>query len=113
MGNESSGRKHTAQVVLRLLREEDLELVHRELDVMAATLDEWRDAFLDGWEFRVKPRNVTDSGRERPEIREARNSSRRLEQHAAAMNGSRSLEAWKPRGLIMASLCHFIAIILI
>jgi transposase len=43
-GRMSRQRKTVA--VLRLLRGEDLELVSRSLGVTAATLTEWRDAFL-------------------------------------------------------------------
>jgi hypothetical protein len=42
--------------VLRLLRGEDLELVSRELGVMAAELSGWRDAFLAAGEASLKSR---------------------------------------------------------
>jgi transposase-like protein len=50
----SAGRKQTA--VLRLLRGEALELVSRELGVMAAELTAWRDAFLAAGEASLKTR---------------------------------------------------------
>jgi HTH-like domain/Transposase len=50
----SAGRKREA--VLRLLRGEDLELVSRDLGVMAAELSGWRDAFLAGGEASLESR---------------------------------------------------------
>jgi transposase len=50
----SARRKQSA--VLRLLRGEDLELVSRELGVMAAELTAWRDAFLAAGEASLKAR---------------------------------------------------------
>jgi transposase-like protein len=44
----SARRKQDA--VLRLLRGEDLELVSRDLGVIAAELSGWREAFLAGGE---------------------------------------------------------------
>jgi hypothetical protein len=44
------------EAVLRLLRGEDLELVSRELGVMAAELSGWRDQFLVGGEASLKSR---------------------------------------------------------
>ena len=50
----SAKRKQIA--VLRLLRGEALELVSRELGVMAAELTAWRDAFLAAGEASLKTR---------------------------------------------------------
>jgi transposase len=50
----SARRKQSA--VLRLLRGEDLELVSRELEVAAAELSAWRDAFLAAGEAAPKTR---------------------------------------------------------
>ncbi len=50
----SAGRKQ--EVVLRLLRGEDLELVSRELGVTAAELSGWRDTFLAGGEAALTTR---------------------------------------------------------
>jgi transposase-like protein len=50
----SARRKQEA--VLRLLRGEDLELLSRELGVVAAELSGWRDAFLAGGEASLKSR---------------------------------------------------------
>lgn len=51
-GRFSAGRKR--EVVLRLLKGEDLERVSRELGVTAATLSEWRERFLLGAEAALK-----------------------------------------------------------
>ena len=48
--------KRKQRAVLRLLRGEDLELVSRELGVMAAELSAWRDAFLAAAEASLKTR---------------------------------------------------------
>lgn len=53
--------KHKAQVVLRLLRGEDLELVSRELGVTAAELSDWRDTFLEGGASGLKPRPAKEN----------------------------------------------------
>src|SRR3954471_14199692 len=44
------------EAVLRLLRGEDLELLSRELGVIAAELSLWREAFLAGGEASLKSR---------------------------------------------------------
>jgi hypothetical protein len=54
-GRFSARRKQEA--VLRLLRGEDLEVLSRELGVMAATLSEWREQFLGGGESALHSRN--------------------------------------------------------
>ncbi len=51
-GRFSAPRK--AEAVLRLLRGEDLELVSRELGVIASTLSLWRDQFLQAGQAAVK-----------------------------------------------------------
>ena len=50
----SARRKQDA--VLRLLRGEDLELVSRDLGVIAAELSGWREAFLAAGEASLKSR---------------------------------------------------------
>jgi len=54
-GRFSAQRK--MQAVLRLLRGEDLEAVSRELKVTAATLSQWREAFLVGGQTLLKTRS--------------------------------------------------------
>ena len=53
-GRFSSPRK--AQAVLRLLKGEDLEALSRELKVTAATLSQWREAFLAAGQASLKSR---------------------------------------------------------
>lgn len=48
-----------AEAAMRLLRGESLDVLSRELAVTAATLSEWRDAFLAGGEAALKSRQVT------------------------------------------------------
>jgi hypothetical protein len=50
----SARRKQDA--VLRLLQGEDLELLSRQLEVTAAELSGWREAFLAGGEASLKSR---------------------------------------------------------
>lgn len=57
-GGRMSRQRKTA-AVLRLLRGEDLETVSRELGVTAATLTNWRDAFLAGGEAALATRAAT------------------------------------------------------
>jgi transposase-like protein len=49
-------RQRKTAAVLRLLRGEDLEMVSRSLGVTAATLSEWRDAFLAAGEAALTTR---------------------------------------------------------
>jgi len=51
-GRFSAPRK--AQAVLRLLRGEDLELLSRELGVVASTLSLWREEFLSAGQLALK-----------------------------------------------------------
>jgi transposase-like protein len=53
-GRFSAPRK--AQAVLRLLRGEDLELLSRELGVVASTLSLWREEFLAAGQAALKGR---------------------------------------------------------
>lgn len=62
-GRGGSGRwsaQRKREVVLRMLRGEDLELLSRELRVTAAKLCEWRDDFLAAGEAGLKSRDVPD-----------------------------------------------------
>lgn len=52
-------RQHKTAAVLRLLRGEDLELVSRSLGVTAATLSDWRDAFLAAGEAALTTKPTT------------------------------------------------------
>jgi transposase-like protein len=53
-GRWSSRRK--TEVVLRVLRGEDLDALSRELGVTAGTIAHWRDQFLAGGQAAVKSR---------------------------------------------------------
>lgn len=57
-GGRMSRQRKTA-AVLRLLRGEDLELVSRSLGVTAATLTNWRDAFIAGGEAALTTKPTT------------------------------------------------------
>lgn len=52
--------KRKADVVLRLLRGEELDLVSRELGVKATTLAQWRDRFLASGESGLRARDEDD-----------------------------------------------------
>ena len=51
--------KWKAEAVMRLLKGEDLDSLSRELTVTAATLSDWREAFLAGAEANLKSREPT------------------------------------------------------
>ena len=59
-GRFSSKRK--LEMVMRLLRGEDLDLVSREIGVSGATLSNWRDAFLIGAQNALRSRHDDESG---------------------------------------------------
>src|SRR3954447_5227081 len=59
-------RQRRRDVILRLLRGEDLETVSRSLGVTAATLSGWRDAFLAGEaSLSTRPIRLAAAGRDR------------------------------------------------
>src|SRR5215212_5233994 len=66
-GRFSARRK--SEAVLRLLRGEDLDMLSRELGVIAATLSGWRDAFLDGGTAAMKSRPGDDRDEEIARLR--------------------------------------------
>ena len=82
-GRFSSQRK--TDVVLRILRGEDLDVLSRELGVTAAVLSEWRDAFLAGGKSNLKTRKPSPQD---DEIRDLKamvgDLTMRLEIHRAA-----------------------------
>ncbi len=55
-------RQRKTAAVLQLLRDEDLETVSRGLGVTAATLSDWRDAFLPTDEASLTTRQKDDLG---------------------------------------------------
>lgn len=59
-GNKKTQRfsaRRKVEIVLRLLRGEDLELVSRELNVTAARLSKWRQQFLNSGRAALKKRH--------------------------------------------------------
>ena len=58
----TSGRK--ADVVLRLLRGEELATVSREIGVPAHQLEEWRRVFVEGGKGHLRSRGEPDQERE-------------------------------------------------
>jgi transposase-like protein len=58
----SSGKK--AEVVLRLLRGEDVGTVARQVGVAAHELEEWRRIFIEGGKSGLKSRGEPDAERE-------------------------------------------------
>ena len=52
--------KRKREAVIRLLRGEDLEMVSRDMGVTAATLTNWREAFMTGGETALKARPGDD-----------------------------------------------------
>jgi transposase-like protein len=66
-GRWSSRRK--TEVVLRVLRGEDLDVLSRELGVTAATLAGWRDQFLVGGQAAVRSRSADERDAEIARLR--------------------------------------------
>src|ERR687896_1583634 len=89
----SARRKQSA--VLRLLRGEDLELVSRELGVMAAELSAWRDAFLGAGEAALKTRPAdgrdVEIGRLKAKVGELTMTTELLEAKIERLEGGRPL----------------------
>ena len=55
-GNKRFSARRKVEIVLRLLRGEDLELLSREMGVTAARLSKWRDQFLRAGQAELKKR---------------------------------------------------------
>jgi transposase len=99
-GRMSRQRKRDA--VLRLIRGEDLEMVSRELGVTAATLSDWRDAFLSGGEAHLATRatdgEALESARLKAKLGEMLLERELLEAKIAVLEGGRPLtrRRWRP-----------------
>ena len=82
-------RQRKRDVVLRLLRGEDLESVSRSLGVTAATLSSWRDAFLTAGEASLSTRptdgEALESGRLKAKLGEMLLERELLEAKIAAL----------------------------
>ena len=55
-GSQRFSARRKVEIVLRLLRGEDLELLSRELSVTAARLSKWREQFLKSGRAALKKR---------------------------------------------------------
>ena len=98
-GRMSRQRKRDA--VLWLLRGEDLETVSRSLDVTAATLTAWRDAFLAAGEASLASRPADgeelESERLKARLGEMLLDRELLEAKIAALEEGRPLARWRSR----------------
>jgi transposase-like protein len=95
----SAKRKQSA--VLRLLRGENLELVSRELGVMAAELTAWRDAFLAAGEASLKARPADgrdlEIDRLKAKVGDPTMTTELLEAKIERLEGGRPLARRRPR----------------
>src|SRR3954454_21735179 len=95
----SAGGKREA--VLRLLGGEDLELVSRDLGVMAAELSGWRDAFLAGGEASLesRPTDARDAeiGRLKAKVGELTMTAELLEAKIGRLETARPLARRRSR----------------
>jgi transposase-like protein len=95
----SARRKQEA--VLRLLRGEDLELLSRELGVIAAELSGWRDAFLAAGEASLKsrPADARDAeiGRLKEKVGDLTMANELLEAKIERLETARPLPRRRPR----------------
>lgn len=62
--------RRKAEVVLRLLRGEDIELLSRELGITVASLTKWRDKFLMAGIEAMKKKPLDEKDREVVRLRE-------------------------------------------
>ncbi len=94
-------RQRKAAAVVRLLRGEDLETVSRGLGVTAATLSEWRDAFLAAGEaaLTTRPGNgeELESDRLKARLGQALIERDLLVEKIAVLEGGRPLARRRPR----------------
>jgi transposase len=94
-------RQRKAATVLRLLRGEDLETVSRGLGVTAATLSEWRDAFLTAGEAALTTKagsgEELESDRLKARLGQALIERDLLVEKIAVLEGGRPLARRRPR----------------
>jgi hypothetical protein len=64
-----SAKKKT-EVVLRLLRGEDIDLLSRQMGIPASRIAAWREAFLEAGEESMKKRPAVERDRELSRLRE-------------------------------------------
>jgi transposase len=95
----SARRKQDA--VLRLLRGENLELLSRELGVIAAELSGWRDAFLAAGEasLKTRPADARDAeiGRLKEKVGDLTMTTELLEAKIERLEAPRPLARRRPR----------------
>jgi transposase-like protein len=88
-GRWSSRRK--TEVILRVLRGEDLDALSRELGVTAGTLAQWREQFLAGGQAAVKSRPADERddelGRLRAKVGELTMENELLRERARRAEG--------------------------
>jgi hypothetical protein len=78
-------RQRKREAVLRLLRGEDLETISRSLGVTAATLSDWREAFLAAGEASLATRPGTGEALETERLK------------AGSARCCWSVNCWRPR----------------
>jgi len=93
--------KRQQGAVLRLWKGEPIELVSRELDVTAAELASWRDAFLVAGEASLKTRPADDRDTEiarlKGKIGDLSMANERLEAKLGKLEGGRPLARRRSR----------------
>ena len=89
-------RQRKREAVLRLLRGEDLDTVSRSLGVTAATLSDWRDAFLAAGEAGLATRPATSEALESERLK-ARLGAMLLEAKIALLESGRPLAQRRSR----------------
>ena len=98
-GRWSARRK--VSVVIDLLRGEDLESLSRKNGVTAATISNWRDAFLMGGEAGLKSRETDVDDVEKTQLKsvvaELAVSNELLKEKIRLMEKNRPLGLWKSR----------------
>jgi transposase-like protein len=94
-------RQRKMAAVVRLLRGEDLDTVSRGLGVTAATLTDWRDAFLAAGEAALTTKPATgealESSRLRARLGAALIERDLLNEKIAILEANRPLARWRLR----------------
>ena len=94
-------RQRKREAVLRLLWGEDLELLSRELGVIAAELSLWREAFLAAGEASLKSRLAdardAEIGRLQAKVGELTMTTELLEAKIERLEGHRPLVHRRPK----------------
>ena len=100
-GNRRFSARRKVEVVLRLLRGEDLELLSRELGVTAARLSKWRDQFLRAGqaELKKRPQDARDEeiARLRQKLGEVTMDNELLQKKIEHLEDGRPLPRWRSR----------------